>query len=230
MHNIPRIYCHHDVKGGRFHMAENRNRLYSAYHPFTLCGTICLPNWMEPQCPRWPPPTETLLAEVRLVTWSTCMWVHGVKKKVDMMVEGKEGKRIFSAVSSTETSNKLNRLCVTSQSQCGRLRKLRLFLSGRLRVGGVNVDRVSGFHLYNAALVAFSPTDSMPHRLHRSARPVCAWLIARLYNNVRRRDSSFNLHYLHEGTACYCIWRHTHRHTHTYICVLRPAVPASRGE
>lgn len=113
-----------------------------------------------------------------------------------------------------KTSNKINRLYVTSQSQCGRPRKLWLFLSGRLRVGGVNVDWKSSFHLYNAALVAFSPTDSTPPRLQRSAQAVCAWLIARLYNNVRRRDSSFNLHYLHEGTSCYCIWRHTDTHLH----------------
>lgn len=66
---------------------------------------------MEPQCPRWPPPAETLLAEVRL---ATCMCIQ-----VDVMVE----ENILSGIFEREQTE-LNRLCVTSRRRCGRPRKL----------------------------------------------------------------------------------------------------------
>lgn len=60
-------FCHCNISMRITHIAENClncSRLYSAYHPFTLCATIYLANWMAPHCLRYLPPTVMLVAEV----------------------------------------------------------------------------------------------------------------------------------------------------------------------
>lgn len=50
--------CHRNIYMGNMHITENRltdNKLYSVYHPFTLCMMIYLANEMDLYCSRWPP-------------------------------------------------------------------------------------------------------------------------------------------------------------------------------
>lgn len=69
-------FCHCIISMCITHIAENClncSKLYSVYHPFTLCTTIYLANWMAPQCLRYLPPT------VMLVTERTCRRVYWIK-------------------------------------------------------------------------------------------------------------------------------------------------------
>lgn len=67
LHNTYKTDCHRNIYMGNMHITENRltyNKLYSMYHPFTLCMMIYLANEMDLYCSRWPPPMMTLVAEV----------------------------------------------------------------------------------------------------------------------------------------------------------------------
>lgn len=65
--NTYKTDCHRNIYMGNMHITENRlthSKLYSMYHPVTLCMMIYLANEMDLYCLRWPPPMMTLVAEV----------------------------------------------------------------------------------------------------------------------------------------------------------------------
>lgn len=59
LHDISKIYWHHDINMHNIHITEdclNSRYLYSMYLLFMVCVTAYLANQMALYCPRWPQP------------------------------------------------------------------------------------------------------------------------------------------------------------------------------
>lgn len=77
LHNVLKIYHHRNIIIIIAENCSNSGKLNSLEYLFTLCLTMYLVNGAEPYCPRCPPPTEMLVAEI---SNSKQLWAHGWRR------------------------------------------------------------------------------------------------------------------------------------------------------